>query len=109
MTRLPEDFSQNAEKLLASHRPLAGRVQELGGKTYIGTKVLHAAPMTRREYNNLRGWTLPADENGDDAGFLVQYADQDQINVEGFTGYVSWSPAGVFSAAYQPLLKETVK
>lgn len=35
--------------------------------TYVGTKVVRAKPMTRLEYNNFRGWELPANENGDDA------------------------------------------
>ena len=41
-------------------------------KTYIGTKLIRALPMTRAAYNEFRGWQLPADENGDDAGYLVE-------------------------------------
>ncbi len=33
--------------------------------TYIGTKILRAREMRRGEYNNLRGWEIPADENID--------------------------------------------
>jgi hypothetical protein len=29
-------------------------------KTYIGTKIINAMPMSRASYNALRGWTLPA-------------------------------------------------
>ena len=29
--------------------------------------------MTRLEYNQFRGWTLPVDEEGEDAGFLVNF------------------------------------
>ena len=29
--------------------------------------------MTRLEYNQFRGWELPADENGADEGYLVEY------------------------------------
>ena len=29
--------------------------------------------MTRLEYNQFRGWTLPADEDGEDEGFLVNF------------------------------------
>ena len=39
-------------------------------QSYIGTKRINATPMTRIAYNQFRGWTLPEDENGDDAGFL---------------------------------------
>ncbi len=35
-------------------------------KTYIGTKILNAKPMTRGDYNTVRGWTLPDNENGAD-------------------------------------------
>lgn len=71
-----------------------------GMQRYVGTKAVNAKPMTRGDYNSLRGWTLPADENGNDAGFLVEYADGQRPNVEGFAGYVSWSPADVFERAY---------
>lgn len=41
-------------------------------KTYIGTKLIKADPMTRKEYNDFRGWQLPADEDGNDPGYLVE-------------------------------------
>lgn len=71
--------------------------------TYIGTKVVHAEPMTRGDYNLLRGWTIPINENPDDAGYLVEYTDQilDKPMVEGYFGYVSWSPKEVFERAYR--------
>ena len=50
----------------------------------------------------LRGWDLPADENGADEGYLVEYADGGAGNVPEVTGYVSWSPKGVFLKAYEP-------
>ena len=31
-------------------------------KKYIGAKVINAEPMSREEYNDYRGWDLPADE-----------------------------------------------
>lgn len=71
-------------------------------KRYIGTKVINARPMTRRGYNDFRGWNLPADENGDDQGFLVEYIDGGQANTSTYAGYVSWSPADVFERAYRP-------
>ncbi|MBS1079086.1 hypothetical protein JK166_00075 [Gluconobacter kondonii] len=61
--------------------------------------------MHRQAYIDLRGWSLPADEDGADEGFLVQYADQDQENVPGFTGYISWSPKDVFERAYECLVE----
>lgn len=69
-------------------------------QSYIGTKVVNAKPMTRAEYNTFRGWTLPADENGDDAGYLVEYVDGGKANTAEYSGYVSWSPSDVFARAY---------
>ena len=70
-------------------------------KRYIGTKVINATPMTRLAYNQFRGWTLPANENGDDAGYLVEYTDGGQANTSQFDGYVSWSPKEQFEGAYR--------
>ena len=67
---------------------MSGHISDLpGAAAYPGTKVIHAAPMSRREYNS-------------DEGYLVEYTDGGAPNVEGFTGYVSWSPKGVFDRAY---------
>ena len=78
-----------------------GHIQFLPGvQTYVGTKVIYAGPMTRLAYCELRGWEVPENENGDDDGFLVQYVDGGVPNLDGFTGYVSWSPKDVFEKAY---------
>lgn len=69
---------------------------------YTGTKQVKALPMNRADYNTLRGWQLPADEDGTDEGYLVEYIDGGKANVEGFAGYVSWSPRDVFERAYSP-------
>ena len=71
-------------------------------KRYIGTKLINAKPMTRQAYNDFRGWTLPADENGADEGYLVEYVDGGKGNTDHYVGYVSWSPADVFDRAYRP-------
>ena len=60
-------------------------------ESYIGTKRIDAEPMTRGDYNMYRGWTIPADENPTDEGYLVRYSD----------GYESWSPKATFEAAYK--------
>jgi hypothetical protein len=70
---------------------------------YIGTKVVNAMPMTRLEYNNFRNWILPADEDGSDRGYLVEYVDGGKPNTEAYSGYVSWSPVESFNKAYRPL------
>jgi hypothetical protein len=71
-------------------------------KQYIGVKLINAIDMTRAAYNILRDWELPADENGDDAGYLVEYLDGGQANHKDFKGYISWSPKAVFENAYRP-------
>lgn len=68
---------------------------------FIGTNVVNAKPMTHQEYNDLRNWTLPADESGADEGYLVEYIDGGQSNHPDFEGYISWSPKAVFEKAYQ--------
>ena len=74
--------------------------QRPGMPVHIGSKAIRAKPMNRQAYNDLRGWTLPADENGADEGMLVEYLDGGPANMAGFEGYVSWSPMDVFNRAY---------
>lgn len=69
--------------------------------SYIGVKQINAKLMTRLAYNEFRGWQLPADENGDDEGYLVEYVDGGKANTPDYAGYVSWSPRDVFERAYQ--------
>lgn len=70
---------------------------------YIGTKLIVALAMTRLEYNEYRGWPLPADENGADEGYLVEYQDGGKPNHPGHAGYISWSPKEQFEKAYRPV------
>ena len=70
--------------------------------THIGAKLIAAEPMTRQAYNAFRGWEVPADENPNDEGYLVEYADGGPANVPGREGYVSWSPKDVFERSYRP-------
>jgi hypothetical protein len=58
--------------------------------------------MTRLAYNEYRGWTLPADENGADEGYLVEYLDGGKPNHPSHAGYISWSPKAQFDVAYRP-------
>lgn len=58
--------------------------------------------MTRLTYNDYRGWALPAGENGDDAGYLVEYTDGGAPNHPDHTGYISWSPKAQFDNACRP-------
>ena len=69
-------------------------------KRYLGVKEINAKPMNRLDYNKFRGWELPADENGEDEGYLVEYIDGGKANTKEYEGYVSWSPKDVFEKAY---------
>jgi len=59
-------------------------------KKYLGVKLLDARPLTLGEYNDYRGWTIPADEDPAREGYLVRHPD----------GYESWSPKEAFEVAY---------
>lgn len=72
-------------------------------QTFYGTKKIQAKPMNRLDYNMFRGWQLPADENGLDEGYLVEYLDGGKPNTATHVGYVSWSPKEQFEAEYQPI------
>lgn len=73
-----------------------------GMRAFVGTKAVLAQAMTLGVYNQLRGWELPAGEDADTPGMLVEYIDGGKPNVEGHDGYVSWSPQDVFVRAYKP-------
>lgn len=70
-------------------------------KQYIGTKLVTALPMLRGAYNAYRGWELPANENGADMGYLVEYLDGGEPNHAQHEGYISWSPQAQFENAYR--------
>lgn len=59
-------------------------------KQYIGTKIVKAEPMTRGDYNNYRGWQIPADEDPMDEGYLMEYEN----------GHEQWLPKEMFEADY---------
>ena len=70
---------------------------------YTGIKEILARPMNRKDYNDYRGWELPANENGDDEGFLVEYVQSETStnqNHPAHKGYISWSPKDVFEESY---------
>lgn len=69
-------------------------------KYYQAIKRVHAKPMTRGEYNLYRSWVIPANENPDDAGYLVIY------NMDTPQHYESWSPKSVFDEGYYELPTE---
>jgi Protein of unknown function (DUF2829) len=60
-------------------------------KTYIGTKIIRAKPMTRVDVEALLHRNIGGKQTG--PGYLVEYED----------GYQSWSPKDVFEAAYREM------
>lgn len=77
-------------------------VHYLEMNVYFGFKKVRAKKMNRLEYNTLRGWKVPDDENPLDEGYLVEYLDGGQRNHPDYGGYISWSPKDVFNEAYKP-------
>ena len=57
---------------------------------YIGVKQVEAKPMTRGDYNDYRGWTVPEDENPNDEDYLVKHSDN----------YESWIAKDEFEKTY---------
>lgn len=60
----------------------------MGKLMFVRQNIVEAIPMTRREYVESRGWTLPENENPDEMVYKVIYAD----------GYVSMCPKDKFDA-----------
>lgn len=70
---------------------------------YIGVKLVTAKAMARQEYNEYRGWELPADEDGNDEGYLVEYLGGGQPNHPNHAGHISWQPKDVFDNAHRKI------
>lgn len=66
-------------------------------ETRRGVKV---EPMYRADCNTLKGWTLPADENGSDEGVKVTDLQ---------TGHVSWLPINKFNTMNKTKLDDVKK
>lgn len=76
-------------------------------KRFNALKKVKATPMTREAYNNFRGWYLPADEDGSDEGYLTEDINGES-NVDGYTGYVSWTPKAMFDDQFYEVDDEPV-
>lgn len=68
---------------------------------HLGVKIIKSAPMTLGEYNNYRGWTIPADEDPEKLGYLVEYAPDGNPNHKNHDGYISWTPKEAHDLAYR--------
>lgn len=58
-----------------------------------------AIPMTRGEYNTMRGWKIPANENPDDQGYYIQRRDIES----GEVFHSAWEPVNVFERSYSSI------
>lgn len=65
-------------------------------KQFNALKKVTAKPMTRQEYNDLRGWKLASD---DAEGYLTVDAEI-EANISGYDGEVSWTPKEHFDKHY---------
>ena len=69
---------------------------------FIGTKLVDARRMTLGEYNTYRGWDIPADEDPEEKGWLLEYKDGiGRPNDPRHHGYISWTPDAVFRHSYR--------
>jgi hypothetical protein len=59
--------------------------------SYIGTQRISARPMTRLEYNALRGWVMPENEDGSDLGYYSKDA----------AGHTTWTPKATFERHFR--------
>ena len=69
---------------------------------YIGTKLVRVIPMTRRDYNEYRGWTVPEDECPTDPGYMLENLDGNHPNHPGHAGHISWYPKELFENEFLP-------
>ena len=69
-------------------------------QAYIGSKIILAAPMSERQFRELKGqgW---GHGNEDQPGYIVQYAGKEE--------YQSWSPKAVFEEAYRLVSQEEIR
>jgi hypothetical protein len=70
---------------------------------FIGTKIVKAAFINLGDYNRLRGWEIPENEDPTKGGYLVGYPGADgEFDGDLHEGchHISWSPADIFQASY---------
>lgn len=77
---------------------------------YFRKSEVQAKGMTRGEYNTFRGWELPKDEDGTDAGYLIVDLNTPpnvSLNHPDYDGHVSWVPEKVFENTFFPALDDS--
>lgn len=76
-------------------------------KQFTAVKKVKAKPMTRQDYNDLRGWDLPADEDGSDKGYLTEDMNA-ASNLKGWDGFISWTPKAMFDDQFYEIDEQRV-
>lgn len=69
--------------------------------TFVGTQTVSAVAMTLGEYNEYRGWSIPANQNPADQGYLFENKELTS-NDERHEGYISWLSKNEFEKIYHP-------
>lgn len=64
-------------------------------KLYINCRFVEAKPITRGDYNEIKGWSLPENENPNDEGYFVTA-----------NGHSSWMPKEIFESSVLELPDE---
>lgn len=73
-------------------------------KTLMVSSAVFAWPMTLGEYNAYRGWEIPADENPDEAGLLLEHMrNPPKRNHPNHQFHITWSNTDAFMTAYAAL------
>lgn len=86
---------------LNNAEPARGEVVGAAAAVYASTEHVHAKPMTRAQYNDYRGWDVPADEEGGDTGYLLErIGGAAPSNHPEHEGYISWVTEAVFKSGY---------
>lgn len=68
-------------------------------KNYVGIEEVNAQPMTRGQYNELRGWTTPAEQDPSDGGYYVVR----------YNGHTTWVPKDIFEDIYEEPIDNDVE
>lgn len=75
---------------------IAPKIAPANWKRYIRVNDVRACPLTRGDYNKLRGWEIPANENPDDDGYVIVYRWGEPNQ------YMSWCSKAEFDAVSRP-------
>lgn len=75
---------------------IAPKIAPENWRKYLRVNLVDACPLTRGDYNKLRGWEIPQDENPNDEGYLIVYR-KGKSNE-----YTSWCPKTEFDNVSKP-------